>query len=87
MSQEKSEPEKTGSLLDILKDPIVIESNNPYHVPTKKEKFKVLSSKITKRLSVKVKGMFDKKKGEPMVPTDLSEPSAISLSGQDAPGI
>jgi hypothetical protein len=84
LTSDKAEPEKPGSLLDLIKEPIIIESNNPYHVATKKEKLKVLSSKITKRLSVKVKGMFDKKKGEPIIPADISE-TATSNGGLEAP--
>ena len=38
-------------------------TNNPYHLPNKKEKLKVIGNKIKERMSFKIKNMFDKKKG------------------------
>ena len=32
-------------------------------MPNKKEKFKVIGNKIKERMSIKIKNMFDKKKG------------------------
>lgn len=43
-------------------------SNNPYHLPNKKEKLKVIGSKIKERMSFKIKSMFDKKKGGAAAP-------------------
>ena len=40
-----------------------METNNPYHVPTKTDKFKVISNHLKQRLSVKVKRLFEDKKG------------------------
>jgi hypothetical protein len=36
-------------------------SNNPYHVPNKKDKLKFLGNKLKERMSMKIKNIFDKK--------------------------
>ena len=48
--------------MDLIKEPVKLETNNPYHVPTKKDKLLVIGSHLKARLSVKVKRMFEDKK-------------------------
>lgn len=62
--EPKSVPKVNESIMQMFRDPELVKTNNPYHVPTKKEKLKVVSSKLKERLSMKVKRIFeDKKKG------------------------
>jgi hypothetical protein len=84
--------EEPKTLIELLKsaDKLVASevqetSNNPYHIPNKKEKIKVISNKIKERMSFKIKMMFDKKsKGSQQNSDNLTETSIVEESNQSS---
>jgi len=60
--------------MELIKEPVKLETNNPYHVPTKKDKLLVIGSHLKARLSVKVKRMFEDKKQPPAEERKIEAP-------------